>query len=94
MGGPIGVAVFYVLAGSLFAWLYMRRDGSIYRLAFYVLLVPAFVYAQRADLSNFIGPAVKSLLIPVLFVAFASEAMVSRMSRHRRLRCPDGVESS
>lgn len=83
MGGPVAVAVLYALAGLLFAWLYMRRSESIYRLAFYVLLVPAFVYAQRADVSNFAGPAIKSLLIPVLIIAVISEMLVAHMARAR-----------
>jgi hypothetical protein len=91
MGGAAGVAALYALAGALFAWLYRLRGVSVYRLSVYVLLVPGFIYAQRADVSNFVGPAIKSVLIPVALLAIFSEMVVSRIAARSKPQSPSGT---
>ncbi len=84
IGGSGGVAIAYLLAGVLFNWLYDMRRRSLYWLTAYVLLVPAFVYAQRADFSNFIAPALKWVGLPLLLLVACVELTVASAALRAR----------
>jgi len=95
LGGPVGVAIAYFLAGLLFTWLYGARLRSLTWLTAYVLMAPAFIYAQRADFSNFIAPALKWIALPLLLLSICTELTMAfgdkRSDRARSSELADGM---
>lgn len=62
-GGYIGVAFVMLIVGILLRYLYINANNSLYYLTAYIYMLPQFVYATRADITNIISPLLKHVIL-------------------------------
>ena len=70
VGGWAAVVSFYVVAGLLIGSLYRVMHRGTFFAVLYLFFTLGFVYAQRADLANWLAFGIKTGLIPLLFASF------------------------
>lgn len=66
--GFIGIVVLFVIIGFLLKFIYLQSNKGIYHFTFYILSIPIFMYAIRADLANILSPLIKQNLLTFILL--------------------------
>lgn len=81
--GLIGIIILFLFIGLLVRMLYLRSAKGLYHFVFYILSIPIFMYAIRADLVNILTPLIKhNLLVIVLLHIF--ESILNYTKKYRK----------
>jgi hypothetical protein len=70
LGGAAGVCALYAVMGMIYRYVYMRRSRSYMWLATYVLMVPLWMYVQRADIGTWLAQMSRSILLLLIVFSF------------------------
>jgi oligosaccharide repeat unit polymerase len=73
--GFIGIVIVFIIVGLLVKIIYKKSNKNVYFFAYYVLSIPIFMYAIRADLANILSPLIKQNIVVMLIVAFISKLL-------------------
>ncbi|TDL32837.1 oligosaccharide repeat unit polymerase [Jeotgalibacillus sp. S-D1] len=69
--GIAGMAIWMVILALFIKFLYVYSNKNFITLLLYILSMPAFIYALRADFSNMLSGTIKQALVPlILFYVF------------------------
>lgn len=64
--GILGIVLSFVIIGSIINWMYKKRGKNPAYASIYIISIPIFMYAIRADLANIFSPMVRQILLPLL----------------------------
>lgn len=64
--GYFGIIILFISIGLLLRLIYVQSNKGIYSFVFYILTIPIFMYAIRADLANILSPLIKHNLLTFL----------------------------
>lgn len=71
--GYFGIVIWYLILSIVIHFLYKNSQRSTYWFIGYIYMIPYFIYIQRGDLSNFISPLLKQLIVfTILFILLNS----------------------
>lgn len=71
--GYFGIVIWYLILSMVIHFLYKNSQRSTYWFIGYIYMIPYFIYIQRGDLSNFISPLLKQLIVfTILFILLNS----------------------
>jgi oligosaccharide repeat unit polymerase len=65
--GYFGIVLWYLILSIIMHFLYKKSQKSTYWFIGYIYMIPYFIYIQRGDLSNFISPLLKQLIVFTIF---------------------------
>lgn len=66
--GYIGIIILFIFVGISVRFLYKQSNKGIYCFVFYILSIPVFMYAIRADLANILSPLIKQNLLTIILL--------------------------
>lgn len=77
--GYVGVFLWYVIVGSMIAFVYNNANKNTISLSAYFVSIPMFIYSIRGDLSTLLSPLFKAILIPIFIFIFI-DMFIKRLS--------------
>lgn len=74
-GGYLGIVFVISLSTLILRYLYLKSTDNFYYLCIYIYMLPQYIYATRADITNILSPLLKHVIIALL-VLYVAEKFV------------------
>lgn len=76
--GYFGIITLFIIIGILLRFIYTRSNTGIYSFVFYIITIPIFMYAIRADLANILSPLIKQNLLTIFILRMILEIIYDK----------------
>lgn len=77
-GGIIGIFIVVYVSSVILRWLYLKSSNSFVCSVLYFYMLPQFIYATRADITNILSPLLKHALASLLILYLIDKFFLSK----------------